>query len=86
LLASTVVAPIPFLCVSDASAQQVSYSDPLPPIEINAPVDQNRTRARPTYDESSAPRRVAPNATPAGDPNPAPGSSPGSLTSTMSSS
>jgi len=37
----------------------------LPPVEISAPVDQNKTRAKPTYDEFSGPRRPAPGVSPA---------------------
>lgn len=58
------------LGTSGAQAQQPP-SDQLPPIEVSAPTDQNRTRAKPTYDEGV--RRVAPNPTPSNNPNPARG-------------
>lgn len=60
------------LGTSGAQAQQ-PLSDQLPPIEVNAPTDQNRTRAKPTYDEGSGARRVAPNPTPSNNPSPVPG-------------
>src|SRR5258708_449013 len=71
-LASSFLAPIVLLASPGAYAQQPP-SDQLPPIEVSPPVDQNRTRAQPTYDESAGPRRVAPNTAPANTPNPAPG-------------
>jgi hypothetical protein len=52
---------------------QTPPSDQLPPVEISAPTDQNRTRAKPTYDEGSGARRVALNPAPANNPNSAPG-------------
>src|SRR6266702_8798325 len=58
--------------ISGAQAQ-TPPADQLPPIEVSAPTDQNRTRAKPTYDEGSGARRVAPNPTPSNNPNPAPG-------------
>ena len=69
LLASSFLAPIVSLGISGAHAQ-TPPSDQLPPIEVNAPIDANRTRARPTYDEASRSRRVVPAAAPAtaGDP------------------
>ena len=62
LLASSMLAPV--FTVSLAHAQQPP-SETLPPVEISAPVDQNKTRAKPTYDEFSGPRRPAPGVTPA---------------------
>ena len=62
LLASSMLAPV--FTVSLAHAQQPP-SETLPPVEISAPVDQNKTRAKPTYDEVSGPRRPAPGVTPA---------------------
>jgi iron complex outermembrane receptor protein len=65
-LASSFLAPIVSLGISGAEAQQTP-SEPLPPIEITSPTDPNRTRAKPTYDEASTSRRVAPAAvTPTG--------------------
>src|SRR3954451_11694082 len=72
LLASNFLAPLLSLGTSGALAQ-TPPSDQLPPIEVSAPTDQNRTRAKPTYDEGSGARRVAPNPTPSGNRNPAPG-------------
>src|SRR6266702_7893581 len=72
LLASSFMVPIVSFGISGAQAQQPP-SEQLPPVEISAPTDQNRTRAKPTYDEGSGARRVAPNPTPANNPNPAPG-------------
>ncbi|WP_027584651.1 TonB-dependent receptor [Bradyrhizobium sp. Ai1a-2] len=72
LLASSMLAPV--LCASTARAQQAP-SEPLPPVEVSAPVDQNRTRARPASDGTPGLRRPAPgqapaNAQPAGDASP----------------
>jgi iron complex outermembrane receptor protein len=75
LLASSFLAPIMALGISGAHAQQTASAEQLPPIEVNPPGDQNRTRAKPTYDEGSGARRVAPNPTPSNNPNPAPGAS-----------
>lgn len=74
LLASSIV-PIISLGIAGARAQTPPPSDQLPPIEVSAPTDQNRTRAKPTYDEGTGPRRAAPNPVPSGNPNPAPGTS-----------
>jgi iron complex outermembrane receptor protein len=60
LLASSFLVPVLSLYISAASAQQAS-PDQLPPIEVNAPRDDNRTRAKPITDEGSASRRAAPN-------------------------
>src|SRR6266545_2999675 len=73
LLASSFLVPLLSLANSGAHAQQTAAAEQLPPIEVSAPTDQNRTRAKPTYDEGSGTRRVAPNATPSNVPNPAPG-------------
>jgi len=73
LLASSLLVPLLSLGMSGAHAQQTASSEQLPPIEVSAPTDQNRTRAKPTYDEGAGPRRVAPNPTPSSNPNPAPG-------------
>jgi iron complex outermembrane receptor protein len=59
LLASTMI--VPAFCATSALAQQATPpSDQLPPIEVTKPGDQNLTRARPTADETPAPRRPAP--------------------------
>ena len=62
---------VPLLSLGSGAQAQQPPSDQLPPIEVSAPTDQNRTRAKPTYDEGSGARRVAPN--PSNDPNPAQG-------------
>jgi iron complex outermembrane receptor protein len=77
-LASTILAPIVSLGISAAHAQQPP-ADQLPSVEVNPPGDQNRTRAKPTYDEGSGTRRAAPNAPPAN-------ASPGSNVSSQSAS
>lgn len=74
LLASSLVVPMLSLGIAGARAQ-TPPSEQLPPVEVSAPTDPNRTRARPTYDEGSGARRAAPNSTPSN--NPAPGSGAG---------
>ena len=64
-LASCFLVPLLSLGNSTAHAQQTASAEQLPPIEVSAPADQNRTRAKPTYDEGSGTRRVAPNPMPA---------------------
>ena len=73
LLASTFLMPVLSLGISAANAQQTASSNPLPPIEISPPGDQNRTRARPIRESGS--RRVVPNVSPTPSTNvtPAPG-------------
>src|SRR5437660_3839030 len=73
LLASSFLVPLLSLGNSGARAQQTASAEQLPPIEVSAPTDQNRTRAKPAFDEGSGTRRVAPNPTPSNTPNPAPG-------------
>jgi iron complex outermembrane receptor protein len=53
-LATTVLA----FNVSLAHAQNVASTE-LPPVDVSPPTDQNKTRARPTYDESGATPRPA---------------------------
>ena len=48
LLASSFLAPLVALGISGAHAQQTAAADQLPPIEVNPPGDQNRTRAKPS--------------------------------------
>jgi iron complex outermembrane receptor protein len=55
-LATTFLVPVLSFGVSAARAQQVAAA--LPPIEINAPNDENRTRARPKTDQEQGSRRV----------------------------
>jgi iron complex outermembrane receptor protein len=57
-LATTFLVPVLSSGVSTARAQQVAAA--LPPIEINAPNDENRTRARPRTDQEQGSRRIAP--------------------------
>jgi iron complex outermembrane recepter protein len=59
LLASIFLVPVLSLGSSAAKAQQTP-PDQLPPIEVSPPDDANRTRAKPTADEGSGSRRVAP--------------------------
>ena len=84
LLASSL--PIVSLGISGAHAQQPASANELPPIEVSPPVDQNRTRARPTYDESAGPSRAAPNPTPTNNANPAAGTGSNVASSDTSSS
>src|SRR6185369_6713799 len=64
LLASRFLVPLLSLGNSGAHAQQTVSTEQLPPIEVSAPPDPNRTRAKPTYDEGGGTRRVAPGPTP----------------------
>src|SRR4051812_11931167 len=70
-LASSFLVPIMSLGISGTEAQQTS-SEQLPPIEITSPGDANRTRAKPTTDETSTSRRVAPRTSSRPDPNAVP--------------
>jgi iron complex outermembrane receptor protein len=74
LLACSFSVPILLSGHSGAHAQQAAAADSLPTIEISPPVDQNRTRAQPTYDEGAGPRRPAPGTTPVNNPAPGTGS------------
>src|ERR1019366_336411 len=58
-LASSFLVPVLCLGISAAKAQQAS-ADQLPPIEVNPPVDETRTRAKPIDGESGS-RRAVPN-------------------------
>jgi iron complex outermembrane recepter protein len=71
-LASSFLVPIVSVGISTARAQQAP-PEQLPPIEVTSPTDPNRTRARPTYDEASVSRRVAPAAAPSTGTRPAAG-------------
>jgi iron complex outermembrane receptor protein len=68
LFASTFLLPVLMLGISAAKAEQTS-PDQLPPIEVSPPGDANRTRAKPTNDEGSGSRRVAPNVSQTSSPN-----------------
>src|ERR1700732_2299776 len=74
LLATTFLAPVVFLGVSAAKAQQAS-PDQLPPIEVSPPGDENRTRAKPVTDNNSYSRRAVPNVSQTGAPAGAPADS-----------
>jgi iron complex outermembrane recepter protein len=71
LLVSTLLVPVLSLSISTARAQQTASADQLPPIEVNPPGDQNRTRAKPVPDEGPGSRRAvpAPSATSVAPPN-----------------
>ena len=71
LLASNFLLPIVSLGLSAAQAQ--TPFEQLPPIEVRPPGDQNRTRAKPAYDEGSTSRRVVPAAAPSTGTTPAAG-------------
>src|SRR6478752_2413977 len=71
LLASSFLVPLLSLGNSGAHAQQTASSEQLPPIEVSAPTDANRTRARPIFDEGAGARQIAPDPGPSN--NPAPG-------------
>jgi iron complex outermembrane receptor protein len=71
-LTTSFLVPVVSLGISGALAQQAP-SEPLPPIEITSPTDLNRTRAKPTYDETSTSRRVVPAAAPVTGTRPASG-------------
>jgi iron complex outermembrane recepter protein len=72
LLASTFLAPVILLVVSPARAQQATPPDTLPTVVVGAPVDDTKTRAKPTTDEQSGSGRVAPSVSSASKPNAAP--------------
>jgi iron complex outermembrane recepter protein len=82
-LASSFLVPIVSFGISAAQAQQ-GPPEQLPPIEVTAPTDPNRTRAKPTYDEASVSRRVVPAAAPSSSTRPAAGT--GSDASSQSAS
>jgi iron complex outermembrane receptor protein len=74
LLASTFLAPVILLGVSPARAQQATPVDTLPTVVVGSPVDDTKTRARPTTDEQSGSGRVAPSVSSSSKPNAAPAS------------
>jgi vitamin B12 transporter len=63
LLASSFLVPIISLGISTASAQQSASPDLLPPIEVNPPPDQKRTRAQPSEKVDKGLVVVSPTAT-----------------------
>jgi iron complex outermembrane recepter protein len=79
LTASTFLLPVLSLGFSAAKAQQAASTNPLPPIEITSPGDENRTRAKPVTDDGSGSRRVAPRVAQPANTNvaPAPGANTG---------
>src|SRR5258708_7196989 len=68
LLASAFFVPLVFPSSSGARAHKTASADSLAPIQISPPVDQNLTRAKPSYDEGSGTRRVAPDPTASDNP------------------
>jgi iron complex outermembrane recepter protein len=68
-LASTFLAPVVLLGISPAKAQQATPPDTLPTVVVGAPVDETRTRAKPTTDQQSGSGRVAPSVSSTGKPN-----------------
>src|SRR5258708_33301454 len=70
LLASSLLVPVVFLNISAARAQQSASPRQLPPIEVNPPGDQNRTRAKPVFAEEQGSRRGLRNVSPTSSPNP----------------
>jgi iron complex outermembrane receptor protein len=69
--ASSFLAPVISLGISAAQAQQ-AVPDQLPPIEVTAPVDSTRTRAKPLSDGEQGSARVVPNASPTNNSNSSP--------------
>ena len=69
LLATTFLVPV--LCLNNSTARAQQVASALPPIEVESPGDQNRTRAKPVSDEGSGSRRAvpAPSATSVAPPN-----------------
>ena len=57
LLALTFLLPVIFFNVSPAKAQDATPPTTLPTVVVGAPVDETRTRAKPTTDEDSGSRR-----------------------------
>ncbi|MEN3351337.1 MAG: iron complex outerrane recepter protein [Bradyrhizobium sp.] len=57
----------PAFFTTASRAQQVAAAGELPPIEVTKPGEQNVTRAKPTTDETPAPRRRAPGNSQTGD-------------------
>ncbi|WP_246799475.1 TonB-dependent receptor [Bradyrhizobium sp. CCBAU 51753] len=64
----------PALFTAAARAQQVAVAGELPPIEVTKPGEQNVTRAKPTTDETPAPRRRAPGSSQSSNTGTGPGS------------
>jgi iron complex outermembrane recepter protein len=72
LLASAFLVPLIVLNVSPAKAQDATPPTSLPPVVVSAPVDETRTRAKPTTDEESGSRRAVPAASSTSSPNATP--------------
>ncbi|THD66946.1 MAG: TonB-dependent receptor [Bradyrhizobium sp.] len=64
--------PVIFLSVSAARAQDAPPPTSLPPVVVSAPVDETRTRAKPTTDQETGSRRAVPAASTSNTPNSAP--------------
>ena len=60
LLVSTFLIPIACLSISPVSAQQTASYEPLPPIEVNPPKIETRSRTEPSPDLNSRSGRIAP--------------------------
>src|SRR3954471_19590778 len=67
LLVSTFLVSVIFVAPRPARAQQVAAA--LPPIEVNAPPDDNRTRAKPKIEQEQGSRRAVPSTAPTSKPN-----------------
>src|ERR1700684_3136310 len=73
LLAFSLLAPAIFLSVSAARAQDATTTPTsLPPVVVSAPVDETRTRTKPTPDQETASPRAVPAASTGNTPNTAP--------------
>jgi iron complex outermembrane receptor protein len=72
LLISAFLALLIVVNISPARAQEATSPTSLPPVVVSAPVDETRTRAKPTTDEQSGSSRVAPSVSSTGKPNVAP--------------
>ena len=79
LLACSFVTAVLSFTVPAAKGQQAA-PDQLPPIEVNSPVDQTRTRARPVADAGSGSTRPAPNGPTTSSPNVSPATNGSSAT------
>src|SRR3954451_4825134 len=67
LLVSTFLASVIFVASLPARAQQVAAA--LPPIEVKAPPDDNRTRGKPKIEQEQGSRRAVPSTAPTSKPN-----------------
>ncbi len=72
LLAFSLLAPVVFLSVSARAQDATTAPTSLPPVVVSAPVDETRTRAKPTTDQETGSRRAVPAASTGTTPNTAP--------------